>query len=227
MLLQNAMYDRDNILGLEVLSVRGDPGGASIMLFHGFGADALDLLSLSEISEKKPRPTWYFPTGPLKIPFSPTHIGRAWFPIDFDKLDPNNVVAAFPKDLTQIRTLCTQLIAELNIDVSKLFIGGFSQGAVLATEVLLHSFQKMAGLIVLSGTLCNEQSWRKLAHNHAGTPFFQSHGTYDPLLPLKLAQDLEQIFLQGGMVGKLDVFDGGHTIPHSTLAHLRAFLKQS
>lgn len=222
------MYNRDRILGIEVLSVPGDADGASILLFHGFGADALDLLTLSSLTEKKPRPTWYFPTGPLEIPYSPTHVGHAWFPIDFEKLQsPEKIAEAFPADLSKIRTLCTQLIAELTIDPSKLFIGGFSQGAVLATEILLHSFQKYAGLIILSGTLCNEPTWKKLAHNHAGTPFFQSHGEHDPLLSLDLARRLEKLLLDGGLKGKLHTFQGGHGIPDSIVLKLKEFLEHS
>lgn len=219
------------VLGIEVLEVRGDPHGAHIVLFHGFGADANDLLPLSGVFTGHPRPTWHFPQAPLEVPIGRSGQGRAWFPIDFDIIEralhqgePPEISLAFPPDLPEIRQLGQKLILELNIPHHKLFLGGFSQGAVLATDLLLHSPHKLGGLLIFSGTLFLKEKWQTLAPLHGGTPFFQSHGINDPLLPLKGAEELSSLLQNAGLKGSLLTFPGGHEIPSPILLKLNAFL---
>lgn len=213
------------VAGLEVMEIAGDPGGATILLLHGFGANASDLISLNQVYLGHPRATWLFPNGPLEIPIAPGYSGRAWFPIDFESLRRDGIEKAFPYQLDEARLRIERLITDLSIPRSKLIIGGFSQGAVLAVETALHGADRVAGLLIFSGTLVCEPSWRKLAHLHAKTPFFQSHGTEDSLLPIKRAEDLALLLQEGGLEGKLASFSGGHEIPHHILQQLSAFLK--
>ncbi len=231
MLLQKDMENKRNIAGLDVLEIPGDENGATILLLHGFGANALDLASLHGVYRRRPRPTWIFPDAPLEIPIAPGYTGRAWFEIDFEGLQKafqehnfEAVSKAFPPELTEARTQIESLIGELEVPRSKLIIGGFSQGAVLATETALHGNERMAGLLIFSGTVVCEPDWRKLSHLHAKTPFFQSHGLQDPLLPIKKAEELENLLLEGGLEGKLHSFKGGHEIPQLILLQLNAFL---
>ncbi len=199
-------------------------------MFHGYGADAYDLLPLHRVYTSPPKPTWFFPTGPLKIQLAPGFEGHAWFPVDIQALQqvihegrPEKIIEAFPPDLSESRLFAEQLIAELNIPLSKLILGGFSQGAMLATELVLQAPVNSAGLVILSGSLIHEKTWRKVAPLRAGMPFFQSHGEHDPLLPLSHAKKLEALLLQSGLKGHLRVFSGGHEIPPSILVQLREF----
>lgn len=219
------------IAGLDVTELPGDPDGATILLLHGFGANSMDLFPLSGVYRQTPRPTWLFPNAPLTIPGFPGDQSRAWFPLDIEIMqrairtqDFQVVKNAFPSDLRESRTQIERLVGELDIPFSKLIIGGFSQGAVLATETLLHGRERAGGLLIFSGTLVFEPDWRKLSTLHAKTPFFQSHGLYDPLLPIEQAQKLEQVLLEGGLKGKLRIFKGGHEIPSGILGQLQQFL---
>lgn len=226
--------NKTTIGGLEVLELPGDRSGAVCICFHGFGADHTDLLSLGQLGQITPRPTWLFPRGPLKITFATGVIGRAWFPIDMEKLHETRqqlghlklIDSAFPCELTESRHLIENFITELDTPLSKIFFGGFSQGAVLATEVALSVFERPGGLFVLSGTLVNKLHWEKMVHQKGGLPFFQSHGTNDPLLPFSRAQALETLFISGGLKGKLYSFVGGHEIPLQSLAQLDLFLRK-
>ena len=105
-----------------------------------------------------------------------------------------------------------------------MILGGFSQGAVVATEMALQAKKNIAGLMILSGTLINEKAWSSLCTSKKGLPFFQSHGKSDPLLPYKRAERLESILEKGGLVGSLNGFSGGHEIPPATLEQMRSFL---
>lgn len=225
----SSVYNQKRVAGLDVIEVPGDPEGNSIIFFHGFGADGFDLFPISQIHKESPRPTWFFPHGPLEIPIQPGYVGKAWFPINFEALkvaykDSKVVSSAFPTDLSEPRSIAERLIKELDIPRSKLILGGFSQGAVLATDVALNGKEKIKGLVILSGTLVNEKIWGPLAKEQAGTSFFQSHGIEDTLLPIDRAKDLESLLLENGWQGELHAFRGGHEIPQAILLKMFQFL---
>ena len=70
----------------EAVEIPGQPGGLCVVVFHGYGADAFDLLSFQRLLGAPPGTTWLFPQGPLKVSDGGI-AGRAWFPIDVEALD--------------------------------------------------------------------------------------------------------------------------------------------
>jgi len=210
---------------LEFLEVPGDPNLGTILFLHGFGADAYDLLPFHTLYEG---PRWIFPQGPLEVGFG----GKAWFPVDIERMYQavqekkfDEIGKAFPPELGQASSLIDDLLIELAIPRSKLLIGGFSQGAVLAIETALSAPTRSAALMIFSGTLVNQSNWKKWAPLHAKTHFFQSHGYDDPLLPFQKAEELEALLTKGGLRGKMHPFHGGHEIPQNTLHQLGQFFK--
>ena len=62
-------------------------------------------------------------------------------------------------------------------------LGGFSQGAMVASEVAFRSDTPLAGLILLSGTTVDEASWRAHYASRRGLPVFVAHGRRDGVWP--------------------------------------------
>lgn len=210
--------------GHRYFEITSDPKRETILLLHGFGANASDLLSLNEVLRG---PNWIFPEGTLEVPLAPDFTGKAWFPLNMEKLSSaiqthsfEEVVQAFPPNLREAKEGLLGFIEELQLDWSKLILGGFSQGAVLALETAFAAPKKCKGLLLFSGTLLQEESWKKQATFLKDVLFFQSHGMYDPLLPFTRAKALETLLLQAGLKGKLHSFEGGHTIPSTVLSQL-------
>jgi len=226
----NAKFQQRKIGELEVVELPGDPSIGAIVLLHGYGADAFDLSPLNEVYKG---PTWIFPQAPLQIQFSAGYTGQAWFPIKMellmralreDRLD--EIPDAFPPEIEQACSWVEEMLDRLDIPRSKVILGGFSQGAVLALETAFKSIKPCGGLLIFSGTLIHEKNWRELAPLHANTPFFQSHGSTDALLPIKKAEELEKLLINSGLKGTLHKFHGGHEIPRSIHLKLAAFLEQ-
>lgn len=225
-------FNKKSALGIDFIEIPGDEGAPVIMLLHGFGADYEDLLSLTSAYTGALRPTWIFPNGPQKVQIGFFSAGRSWFSVNIPLLqkafrdkDYASVQNAFPKEISEIRKKLEFFLAEINVAPHNLIVGGFSQGAILAIELALHAFERPRGLLVFSGTLVHVDSWKHLAPQKGALPFLQTHGENDPLLPLELALQLEELFLTSGFKGKLHRFQGGHEIPSSCLTELDHFLK--
>jgi phospholipase/carboxylesterase len=212
------------------MEVAGDPAAPTIVLFHGYGADMTDLASLAGVIQAPRGCNWYFPNGHLSVPLGGHYEGRAWFPIPLAELQAGatlDLTERIPPGMKKARENAKQFLAKLNVAPEKLVIGGFSQGAMLTTDIVLHSDVKPAGLVQLSGTLVNATEWDSLlASSPQKVPFFQSHGSRDQVLSFAHAQKLEALFKKHGWPGQLQRFEGGHEIPSEVLIQLGSFLRK-
>jgi phospholipase/carboxylesterase len=218
-----------------------DPPKGLVVLCHGFGASGEDLVSLApELVKLQPAleaVRFVFPAAPISLGWTGMGEGLAWWNIDFAELESaqregpagvQKLHARAPDGLSQARRLLREALdvacRQANLPVSRAVLGGFSQGAMLSTDVSLRMEEAPAGLCILSGTLVCEPEWRRLAPNRAGLPVFQSHGTYDPLLPFDAAEALRELLTGAGLKVEFHPFDDQHTIPHELLEPLAEFL---
>ena len=215
---------------LDCLEVAGDPAAPTIVLFHGYGADMNDLVSLAGVVQAPRGCNWYFPNGPLSVSLGGHFEGRAWFPIPLAELQAGatiDLTELVPPGMKKARENAKQFLAKLNVAPEKLVIGGFSQGAMLATDFVLHADVKPAGLALLSGTLVNAAEWETLLSASAQKiPFFQSHGSRDQVLSFAHAQKIEVLLKKHGWPGQLQRFEGGHEIPSEVLIQLGSFIRK-
>ena len=219
--------------GLECLEVAGRPEAPTIVLFHGFGADMADLASLADVIQAPRDSNWYFPNGPISVPIGPHIEGRAWFPISISEFEksaangqPIDLSLIVPPGMKKARERAMAFIDALGVPANRLVLGGFSQGAMLATDLVLHRSETPAGLVLLSGTLVNADEWKTRAPQKSGLAFFQSHGARDSVLGFAMAQKLETLLRESGWRGRLQRFEGGHEIPSEVLIQLGGFLRQ-
>lgn len=219
--------EQRNLGGLDTLVVPGDPNGPLIVLLHGFGADAWDLVGLAQMVDVPRGTTWLFPNAPLEVDIGPHITGRAWFPIDMMALQlamlagrGADLANQRPRELGPSRKLVEAMLQAYGADPARTVIGGFSQGAMVATDWTLHAAQGPAGLVVLSGTLVDRDGWASLAAAKAGQSFFQSHGRRDPLLQVEQARALCALLNAAGWLGELREFAGEHEIPMGILQAL-------
>ena len=218
--------------GLKTLTIEGAKGGPCIVLFHGYGADASDLMPLSSMINI-PNATWIFPDAPLEIIVAPGVYGRAWFHIDQRRLEkamvqgePLDMSSTIPQGFEGAARLAESFYAEVSKHFSKIVIGGFSQGAMLATELALATKNKKpSGLVLFSGTLIGQDRWPRLAKEAQDIPFFQSHGKNDALLGYDYAENLYKALTGAGMSGDFISFGGGHEIPPKVIQQAEGFVR--
>lgn len=229
------MLDNDNDLEslgpLKVLRVQGDPDAPTVVLFHGYGASAFDLFPIHEVLVTDQKFNWVFPHGHLSIPLMPGYSGRAWFPIDMAALEEairNNDFRNFadkdPEGMDVARQAAYLMLDALGVPWNQLILGGFSQGAMLATDLTLRNEEIAKGLMILSGALVNESLWKDLAPKKSNLRFFQSHGEFDPILGYANAKKLEKLLRNSGLLGEFIAFNGGHEIPAPVVQGISRYL---
>ncbi len=208
---------------------------------HGFGAPGDDLVGLYEellaLAPSLGEVRFVFPAAPLSLASMGYGDAKAWWLIDFEKIQLLNSgdAAALrefrnsePEGMASARALLLKAIDELTVQtglpMSKVVLGGFSQGAMITTDVALRLPEAPAALAILSGTLLVEEVWAQKAKARAGLPIFQSHGRVDPILRFEDAERLRDLLTAAGSAPQWVPFDGPHAIPHGVLQKLAAFL---
>ena len=215
---------RQKIGRLDCLKREGENERDVIVLLHGFGADAGDLFPLADLLDPDGNATFVCPQAPFEVPVGPGFTGRGWFPISVRDLETGvDFSKVRPPGLDRSAELVSELIFELNPE--RLVLGGFSQGAMVATEVTLAAPGDVAGLVIWSGTLLDEAGWTKRAAGMSGARFLQSHGNNDQVLPYPLAQRLFDLLKKNGAEGQLIGFGGAHEIPMGVLQKTAEFCK--
>jgi len=225
--------------GLKVRLVGGSDGcgggdGPVVMLLHGFGAPGDDLVPLAEVVDVPSGTRWLFPEAPLSLNMG-FGDSRAWWIIDFARIQADreagrirDLSVEIPQGLALARermiTFLKELPRQLPINYERTVIGGFSQGAMLTCDAVLHTDYPFAGLVQLSGNLLAREVWAPLIGKRKGLPVFQSHGTQDDILPHVGAERLRDVLNQAGHAVEWYDFRGGHEIPESALRRLSAFI---
>lgn len=209
-----------------------DPDAYWVFLFHGFGADASDLKSLSEVlTPENKKINWVFPNGIFTVPIGPMMSGRAWWPLTLSQL-PTDWSLYSPPELDQLIPAIWKMIDSFKVPWNKVILGGFSQGSMLATEIYLSAPELPAGLISFSGALIRKQEWtqslakRQKEAESSGQSLkaFFSHGEMDQVLPSSGTQKLIQMFKAHGYQCDFSSFRGGHEIPMPAITKAHAYL---
>ena len=160
---------------------------------------------------------------------------RAWWNIDVGRYeralrsgDLRSLTGDEPDGLPHARALLEETLdsalSTYGLTKKDLVLGGFSQGAMLATDLTLRMEEGPKALCVLSGTLLNEEHWAVLARQRGPLPVFQSHGNQDPILPFQTAVWLHELLTKEGHSVRFSPFEGAHGIPMEVLQDLGEFL---
>ncbi|WP_455382389.1 alpha/beta hydrolase, partial [Salinispira pacifica] len=222
----------------------------TVVLAHGFGANAWDLAPVAETVDRDREFRWLFPHAPVSLAAAAgqpgiadddyrPEIGRAWFPRTTEELRAvlygdyfATIAEQSPPTLRSAGTELLVAVAEAcgGRGLSRVVLGGFSQGAMVSVEALLQAEETPAALLILSGNPIDEGRWQELfrsypeRHEKPQVPYFQTHGTGDPILSYSEARRLNEMMTRAGLVGEFHHFPGGHWIPDQILWSLSEFL---
>jgi phospholipase/carboxylesterase len=212
--------------------VRGCPGGPTLVMLHGYGSTPEAWLPFTGTLAWPHRGRFVFPRGPeTTVPPDGPIGGRAWWRLDLAAhIPPGKKVpdlsATQPPGIVRSAAQVRHLLRDLAISRrGPVVLGGFSQGAMVASQVAFLSDDRLAALVLLSGTMVDEATWERAFASRRGLPVFISHGRRDEILPFEVAERLVRKLQAAGLQVTWFPFDGGHEIPVEVVVALNAFLK--
>ena len=186
---------------------------AAMIMIHGRGADAGDILGLADTIGRDDIAC-----------LAPEAAGHAWYPQRF--IAP---VAMNQPWLASALGVIDRLVAtcgENGIPPERVALLGFSQGACLSLEFAARRPRRYGAVFALTGGLIGERvDAADYAGSLAGTPVFIGSGDADPHIPLARVRDSASIMRGLGAEVTERIYPGlPHTVIPDEIAHVRRIL---
>jgi phospholipase/carboxylesterase len=207
----------------EAIRLGPDRAARRLVLLHGWGADADDLVDLGMALLQQAAAAGIDPAEvslvALRAPLPhPAGYGRQWYDLQLPEWPE------LPQALHELRHRLEALATSVPLAHTALL--GFSQGAAMALDVATGGGSAspaqalpLAALIACSGY--PHPDWQPMLPL---APVLLTHGEQDPVVPFAASEELErQLRLRGGVVRRI-AFAGGHGIDPDLIPALAAFL---
>ncbi|MBS0430810.1 MAG: carboxylesterase, partial [Proteobacteria bacterium] len=113
---------------------------------------------------------------------------RAWYDIAGFDLSQRQDAAGVRASMAEVERLIARE-NERGVPADKLVLAGFSQGGAIALAATLQHAVPLAGTIALSTYLpLSDIMAAERRPANAGVPIFMAHGSFDPVVPMKLGE---------------------------------------
>ena len=186
---------------------------AAVVLVHGRGATAQDILTLAPVLEHS---TFAY--------VAPQAAAYSWYPYSF--LSP---ITRNEPGITSGLAVLRDLLAYLEtngIPAARTLLVGFSQGACLALEFAARFARRYGGVAGLSGGLIGPEGvLREATGTLAGTPVFLGCSDVDPHIPKARVLHSADVLAGLGANVSTRLYAGmGHTINEDEVEALRGLM---
>ena len=184
-----------------------------IVLLHGAGADERDMIGLWP--QLPPR----FVVVSPRAPFGDAAHGYRWYRQAQGEAD-----RATSRKIIDL--VVDNAVHRFDVDPARVFVAGFSQGAVMVYEVALREPGRFRGAAVLSGSLfASERQALSAKTDRDHEAFFVGHGGADDRIPFGAATAARQQLAALGVPTAFHAYPGmGHTTGDAEVRDLSAWL---
>jgi len=148
-----------------------------LLLLHGVGSNEEDLFSLAPYLDKR------LLVVSARAPVALDYGGYGWFRIDFTPRGMAADIGQAKKSLGMLPGFIDGLVETYGADGSRVYLAGFSQGAMMSLALLLTSPGKVAGVVAMSGRMPVQVLEREPDREALkGKPVLVTHGLYDTVI---------------------------------------------
>lgn len=187
---------------------------AAVILIHGRGASAEDILSLADDLRQ-----------PGIAFLAPQARGYTWYPQRF--IAPLESNEPYLSSALTVLSELRENLSQQGIAAQRTLWVGFSQGACLALEFAIRGGVRLGGVGALSGGLIGPEGtqWpRPIVLS--GMPVLLGCDAQDFHIPLQRVRDSAQIFREIGAVVSERIYDDlGHAVNEDEINKLREMLR--
>lgn len=176
-------------LNYQIAPVSATEGGfrPALILLHGRGTDETDLLDLAPYFDSR------FLIASVRAPYQFSYGGFTWF--DAGPSGTINIDQLLESQGALLQWIDT-FQKSYDVDPLRIFLFGFSMGAMMALSTSLTRPEYFKGIVAHSGLLPTHARlpyhWKKL---HA-VSFFIAHGVDDPIVPVTFGREAHKKFIE-------------------------------
>jgi phospholipase/carboxylesterase len=188
---------------------------AAVILLHGRGASAADILGLAE------------EIGLTEFAYlAPDAAGSSWYPHSF--MAPIEQNQPWLNSALSLVAKAFGRAEAAGIPANNVAFLGFSQGACLATEFVARNAAHYGGLVAFTGGLIGPPKTRfSYSGSLSGTPCFLGAGDPDPHVPWERVEESASVLSALGGSVTLRRYPGlPHTINRDEIEHARTMLRR-
>lgn len=198
---------------------RSDGPPPLLLLLHGYGSNEADLFGLAAYLDPR------FLILSARAPYTLMHGSYAWFELGWAasgiSIDARQAEASRKLVVEFIRAATTAYDA----DPRRVYLCGFSQGAILASSVALTQPELVAGAVLMSGRVPDELKpliapAERLAHK----PILVVHGVRDTVLPIQNGRASRAILEQLPIDLTYKEYPMAHEVSPDSLADVTSWL---
>jgi phospholipase/carboxylesterase len=149
----------------------------------------------------------------------------AWYHVTFAPEGPIVDPAEVEGSRLAILGFIDELVSAYGADPDRVFLMGFSQGAIMSLAVALTEPEKIAGVVSMSGRIPPGVVPRiAAAERLAGLPIFAAHGTQDRVLPIEHGRAARELISRYPIELEYKEYPMGHLIGPESLREASAWL---
>lgn len=202
---------------------------ATIIWLHGLGADGNDFVPIIEALQlPKSLPLRFiFPNAPLQpVTINNGYVMRAWYDIISLQVDNHADEKGIAHSISAIQALIANEETR-GVPSERIFLAGFSQGAVIALMTALTFPQKLAGVIALSGYLPFVGSFfTQLTAINKNIPILLAHGTNDNVVPFFLGKATQNTLMKYDYAVEWHEYTMPHSVCPEEIADISQWLQR-
>ena len=169
---------------------------SAVVFLHGYGANGQDLLGLAEpLGEHLPDTAFFAPDAPESCAAAP--FGLQWFPIPWiDGSSEEEAKAGLARAAADLDAFLDGLMVDEDLMPEQVLVFGFSQGTMMALNVLPRREDAVAGLCAFSGRLLEPEL---LADEVVvRPPVLLVHGDQDDVVPPQSLPEAAEALQEAG-----------------------------
>lgn len=214
---------------LEIHTVGATHAAAmNVVMLHGHDMHPDDLLPFADSLGVAAR--FVVPKAPHQV----SDNGWSWWPDDAERRalrqagGPRDLYRLRPHGRSRARAEMLGMFDELALACpgSNTVIVGFSQGGMLACDLLLHEALRVEAVALLSASCVAFDEWQSRADRMVGMRALVAHGRHDDRLSFSAGERLRDFLLQAGADVRWHPFEGGHEMPLSVWRQVRKLLHE-
>jgi phospholipase/carboxylesterase len=199
-----------------------EPGAGKspmLVLAHGYGSNEADLFGLIDYLDPR------FIVVSLRAPLTVQTGAYAWYHVHWTpdgRARGDESLAG--ESLDKYRDAVSVAIAAYDANPARVFLAGFSQGAMMSQALALTQPALVAGAVLMSGRTLQMLREAQLSVDQTYPPMFVTHGVADAVVPVSEGHATRDFLNALNATCEYREYPMAHTISEQSIADVDAWL---